>query len=194
MSTPLILASTSPFRRDLLARLGLPFQSVAPVFDETPLPGESAAQTARRLAVGKAESLRVAYPEALIIGSDQVALLHGHQLGKPGSLEAGKEMLSMMSGRSIEFHTALALLNAQTGRVRQHMDITRVTMRRLSEQQIERYLQREPDALQCAGAGKSEGLGGALIERIDSTDPNALIGLPLFALVDMLIAEGLEVF
>ena len=189
----LILASTSRFRQELLSRLGLTFAAVVPRCDETPLTGEGAEQTARRLARGKAESLRTDYPAALIIGSDQVALLQGRQLGKPGSLEAGREMLLRMSGCSIEFHTALALLNTQTGRVRQHMDITRVVMRRLTEAQIEHYLRREPDALLCAGAAKSEALGGALIERIDSTDPNALIGLPLFALVDMLMAEGVEV-
>ena len=189
----LILASTSRFRQELLSRLALTFQAVAPHCDETPLTGENAEQTARRLALGKAESLRTDYPAALIIGSDQVALLQGRQLGKPGSLEAGREMLLHMSGRSIEFHTALALLNTETDRVRQHMDVTRVQMRRLTEAQIDHYLRREPDALLCAGAAKSEGLGGALVERIDSTDPNALIGLPLFALVDMLMAEGVGV-
>lgn len=191
--TPLVLASTSRFRRELLARLGLPFAAVAPVCDETPLPGEHAAATASRLASVKARSLAHAHPDALIIGSDQVALLDGQQLGKPGSHARAIEMLQTMSGRTLEFHTALSVLHAASGREQQHTDITRVQMRTLNDGQIHAYLSREPDALLCAGAAKSEGLGGALIARIDSSDPNALIGLPLFALVGMLQQEGVEV-
>lgn len=191
--TPLVLASTSRFRRELLARLGLPFIAVAPVCDETPLPGESAANTASRLASVKARSLIGAHPQALIIGSDQVALLDGQQLGKPGTPERAAAMLRATAGRTLEFHTALSLVNAANGHEQRHTDITRVRMRPLSDAQIQAYLAREPDALLCAGAAKSEGLGGALIAGIDSCDPNALIGLPLFALVDMLLAEGVEV-
>ncbi|KZE32704.1 Maf family protein [Crenobacter luteus] len=190
---PLVLASTSRFRRELLSRLALPFLAVAPVCDETPLPGESALDTAVRLARVKAMSLADTHPDALLIGSDQVALLDGEQLGKPGTLEKARAMLSAMSGQTVLFHTALALYNAASGRLQEAVDVTRVTMRPLTPAQIDAYLAREPDALHCAGAAKSEGLGGALIARIDSTDPNALIGLPLFALVTMLHNEGVEI-
>jgi septum formation protein len=189
----LVLASTSPYRREIVARLGTPFVAIAPQCDETPLAGESAPDTACRLARAKAQSLASQFPRALIIGSDQVALLDQRQLGKPGTLECAREMLAQMSGRTVLFHTALALLNSHSGQLQQTMEITRVSMRTLSDQQIERYLQREPDALHCAGAAKSEGLGGALIARIESRDPNALIGLPLFDLVSMLNHEGLEI-
>jgi septum formation protein len=190
----LVLASTSVFRREIISRLGLPFSAVAPVCDETPLAGEFALDTACRLARAKAQSLATLYPNALIIGSDQVALLDERQIGKPGSVERAREMLGWMSGRTILFHSALALLNSGNGRLQQTVETTRVTMRSLSATQINRYLEREPDALQCAGAAKSEGLGGALIERIESRDPNALIGVPLFDLVTMLANEGMEVF
>jgi septum formation protein len=189
----LVLASTSPFRREILTRLGIPFTATAPDCDETPLPGESALATAVRLARSKAQSLADRYPAALIIGSDQVALLDDEQIGKPASLEHAVEMLQRMSGRTTRFHTALALYNNVNGRWRESVEITAVTMRRLDEATIRRYLQREPDALMCAGSAKSEGLGGALIERVESRDPNALIGLPLFDLVGMLAAEGMEV-
>lgn len=189
----LVLASTSPFRRDILARLGLPFTTAAPDCDETPLPGESALDTARRLARTKAQSLGARYPQALIIGSDQVALLDGRQIGKPASFEHAVAMLRDMSGRTTQFHTALALYNSATGSLRESVEITGVTLRRLGDATIRRYLEREPDALLCAGSAKSEGLGGALIERVESRDPNALIGLPLFDLVGMLAAEGMEV-
>lgn len=189
----LVLASTSRFRREIVERLGLPFTCTAPVCDETPLPGESAPHTAARLARTKAQSLCPRHPDALIIGSDQVALLDGRQIGKPGTLDNAVAMLSAMRGRTVEFHTALALVNSTDGALQEMVDVTRVTMRALDERQIRRYLEREPDALYCAGAAKSEGLGGALIARIESTDPNALIGLPLFALIDMLHNQGMEV-
>ncbi|RXZ45106.1 Maf family protein [Crenobacter cavernae] len=189
----LVLASTSRFRRELLSRLALPFEAAAPLCDETPLPGESALDTALRLARIKATSLAERYPDALLIGSDQVALLGDEQLGKPGTLDDARAMLSAMSGKTVLFHTALALYNGETGRLQEAVDVTRVTMRTLTLSQIDAYLMREPDALFCAGAAKSEGLGGALIERIESTDPNALIGLPLFELITMLKNEGVEV-
>ncbi len=193
-TTPrLILASTSPFRHALLARFGLDFAAIAPDCDETPLAGETAAATAQRLARDKAKSLAHAYPQALIIGSDQVALLEGQQLGKPGTHEKAVAMLQAMRGQTVAFHTALCLFNSATGHSQEMVDITRVVMRDYSDAQIAAYLAREPDALRCAGAAKSEGLGGALIERIESTDPNALIGFPVFALIGFLAAEGLEV-
>jgi septum formation protein len=189
----LVLASTSRFRRELLSRLGLPFETAAPVCDETPLPNESALETAVRLARIKAESLKAQFPDALLIGSDQVALLDGEQIGKPGTLDKARAMLQSMSGRTVSFHTALAVYNAKTAQLREAVDITHVTLRALGPDEIDNYLAREPDALHCAGAAKSEGLGGALIERIVSSDPNALIGLPLFALVTLLKNEGVKI-
>ncbi|WP_159875340.1 Maf family protein [Aquitalea denitrificans] len=189
----IILASTSRYRQEIIARLGLPFTAVPPVCDETPLSGESALDTAVRLARSKAQSLAADYPNALIIGSDQVALLDGQQIGKPGSFENGVAMLQWMSGRTVVFHSALALYNSASGRLQETVGITRVTLRQLTEQQIRHYLTREPDALHCAGSAKSEGLGGALLEKVESDDPNALIGVPLFKLISMLNAEGVEI-
>lgn len=189
----IILASTSRYRQEIIARLGLPFTAVPPICDETPLPGESALDTAVRLARTKAQSLAADYPNALIIGSDQVALLDGQHIGKPGSFENGVAMLQWMSGRTVVFHSALALYNTASGRLQETVGITRVTLRQLTEQQIRNYLTREPDALHCAGSAKSEGLGGALLEKVESDDPNALIGVPLFRLISMLNAEGVEI-
>lgn len=189
----LVLASTSPFRREIIGRLGLPFTCCAPICDETPLTDETALETACRLARTKAQSLAGRFPHALIIGSDQVALLDGQQIGKPTDLEHAVEMLQWMAGRTVLFHTALALYNSQNHSLQETVDITTVTLRALTESQIRRYLEREPDALFCAGAAKSEGLGGALIERIESRDPNALIGVPLFDLVGMLANQGMEI-
>ena len=193
MKLPLVLGSGSVFRRNLLERLGLSFQTAPPDFDETPLPGEAAPDTALRLAEGKARSLAARFPEALIIGADQVAWCNGRQLGKPMNTAAAQQMLADLSGRKIEFYSAMVLLNTATGRIQRHVDNTTVTMRTLDTAQIQRYLEREPDAVYCAGAAKSEGLGGALLERIDSSDPNALIGLPLFRLIDFLHNEGISI-
>ncbi len=192
MNLPLILASTSRFRHELLSRLQLPFQAISPVCDETPLTHEIPADTALRLAEAKARSLAGDYPAALIIGSDQVACTQGRQFGKPGNLENAARMLRELSGQTLDFYTALVLLNTAENRIHRHTDITRVTLRTLSEATIAAYLAREPDAVHCAGAAKSESLGASLIARIDSTDPNALIGLPLFRLVDFLLAEGVN--
>jgi len=189
----LVLASTSPFRREIIGRLGLPFSCCPPICDETPQSGETALQTACRLARTKAQSLAERFPNALIIGSDQVALLDGQQIGKPKSIEHAIDMLKWMSGRTVLFHTALALYNSHSQALEETVETTSVTLRTLSDQQIRHYLEREPDALHCAGAAKSEGLGGALIERIESRDPNALIGVPLFDLVGMLARQGMEV-
>lgn len=189
----IILASTSRYRQEIIARLGLPFTAVPPVCDETPLPGETALDTAVRLARSKAQSLAADYPNALIIGSDQVALLDGQQIGKPGSFEKGVAMLQWMSGRTVVFHSALVLYHSASGRLQETVGITRVTLRQLTEQQIRNYLTREPDALHCAGSAKSEGLGGALLQKVESDDPNALIGVPLFDLISMLNAEGVEI-
>lgn len=190
---PLILASSSVFRREQLARLSDSFQTAVPDFDETPLAGEHARDTALRLAIGKARSLAARFPAALIIGADQVALCRGRQLGKPMSVARAQQMLSELSGQTVCFYSAVCLLNTFSDGLQFHVDETAVKMRTLTPQQIAAYLAREPDAVYCAGAAKSEGLGSALIERIDSSDPNALIGLPLFKLVDFLTNEGVEI-
>ena len=181
------------FRRAQLERLGIAFQTASPDFDETPLAGEGARETALRLAEGKARSLAGRFPAALVIGADQVAWCGGRQLGKPMNVAAAQQMLAALSGKVIEFYSAIVLLNTATGRMQRHADKTVVTMRELGEWDIRRYLEREPDAVYCAGAAKSEGLGAALLARIDSTDPNALIGLPLFRLIDFLRNEGVEI-
>lgn len=190
LARPLVLGSSSVFRQQQLRQLCLPFQAACPVFDEAPLPGEAAADTALRLAEGKARSLAARFADALIIGADQVASCDGVQLGKPQTVAKAQQMLRQMSGREVVFYSALVLLNVAEQRLHRHVDITRVTMRPLADAQIAHYLALEPDALHCAGAAKSEGLGALLIERIDSSDPHALIGLPLFKLVDFLLAEG----
>ena len=188
--TTLILGSTSRFRQQQLQLLQVPFQAAAPQFDEAPLPNEAAPDTALRLAEGKARSLAAAYPDALIIGADQVAWCGERQLGKPQTVAKAQQMLAETSGQTLVFYSALVLLNTRNGRCQRHVDVTTVTMRRLTEAQISRYLALEPDAVHCAGGAKSEGLGAVLIERIDSSDPHALIGLPMFKLVDFLQAEG----
>ena len=193
MQKAIVLASTSRYRREIIERLGLPLHAAAPICDETPLPGESALDTAVRLARVKAMSLAGDYPDALIIGGDQVALLDGRQIGKPDSFEDGVAMLQWMSGRTVVFHSALALYNSNSGRLQENVGLTHVTLRTLSEAQIRAYLSREPDALHCAGAAKSEGLGGALLARVESDDPNSLIGVPLFALITMLMNEGVDI-
>ena len=192
MNLPIILGSSSVFRRQQLERLGLPFQTAAPDFDETPIPGETAAETALRLAVGKARSLADRFPAALIIGADQVAWCGGRQLGKPMNVANAQQMLTELSGQRIEFYSAICLLNSFSDGLQCHVDTTVVTLRQLSAEQISRYLAREPDALYCAGAAKSEGLGSVLLEKVESSDPNALIGLPLFRLIDFLQREGVS--
>jgi septum formation protein len=188
----LVLASTSPYRRELLARLGVPFQVAAPDVDETPLPGESPDDTAQRLSLLKAKAVAKQFPDALIIGSDQVALLDGVQLGKPGSHEKAVEQLRAMRGKALEFHTALTLLNARTGRVQTANVPVRLVMRDYNEAQIEAYL-RKDQPYNCCGSARSESLGIALIARYETEDPNALVGLPLIKLTEMLANEGLDV-
>lgn len=192
-SLPLILGSSSVFRQAQLQRLGIVFQTASPDYDETPAANETAEETALRLAVGKARSLATQFPQALIIGADQVAWCNGTQLGKPMNVANAQHMLASLSGQRIEFYSAACLLNTSSNSLHTHVDKTVVTIRTLSSEQIRRYLEREPDAVYCAGAAKSEGLGAALLERIDGTDPNALIGLPIFKLVDFLALEGFDV-
>jgi septum formation protein len=186
----LILASTSRYRRDLLSRLGLPFETAAPEVHETPLDREQATDTATRLALAKAQAVRVRFPDALIIGSDQVAMCEGVHLDKPMTHVVAVEQLRRVSGRFVTFHSAVVLLNARSGRIHSRLVPTTVKFRRLDDAEVGRYLRREP-AYDCAGSAKAEGLGISLIESIDSCDPTALIGLPLIALCSMLREEGL---
>ena len=190
--TQLILASTSPFRRELLLRLGLPFDCVAPNVDETPLPGEPPHALVRRLAAAKARSVAAHYPKALIIGSDQVAVLDGQVIGKPGDHPRAVAQLRALSGRSIEFINGLCLLDAAANQMQLQVVPYRVVFRALSEERIERYLRRE-EPYNCAGSFRSEVLGITLCERLEGDDPNALIGLPLIQLTRMLEAAGVEV-
>lgn len=191
-SQPLVLASTSIYRSQLLSTLQLPFQTAAPDVDETPLPGESAEQTSWRLAQAKAQVVAKRFPDALIIGSDQVALLDGQQIGKPLNHDNAVRQLSTMRGKMVTFYTALALLNASSGTMQTDVAITRVSFRDLRDDEIERYLKKE-QPYHCAGSAKSEGLGIALISRIEGDDPNALIGLPLILLVSMLEKQGVRI-
>lgn len=188
----LILASTSPYRRELLARLGVPFETAAPDVDETPLPGESPDDTAQRLSVLKAKAVAERFPDALIIGSDQVALLEGRQLGKPVSHENAVAQLQAMRGKTLEFHTALTLLNARSGRAQTANVPVRLVMRNYTDAQIQAYL-RKDQPYNCCGSARSESLGIALIARYETEDPNALVGLPLIKLTEMLANEGLDV-
>ncbi len=184
-SRQIVLASTSPFRRELLERLGLPFGTADPATDETPLVGETPEASALRLSEAKARAVAARYPEALIIGSDQVATLDGEIFGKPGSHERAVRQLQTLRGRRVNFFTGLCLLDAITGEAQLRGVPTLVTFRELSDAEIENYLHKERP-YNCAGAAKSEGLGIALIAKMEGDDPNALIGLPLIALCDLL--------
>lgn len=190
--TQLVLASSSPYRCELLARLQIPFEVISPEVDETPLPNEAPQDTALRLAQLKARAVAEKYPDALIIGSDQVALLNEQQLGKPHTFENAKRQLLAASGQAVVFHTALCLLNSRSGNMQACVVPITVRFRALSVDQIERYLEKE-QPYNCAGSAKSEGLGIALIERFEGDDPNALVGLPLIALVEMLNKEGIAI-
>ena len=190
-SRPLILASSSRYRQALLQRLGLPFTAVAPRIDEAARPGERPAETALRLAEAKARAVAVAHPDALVIGSDQVAEFSGEPLGKPRDRTHALEQLRAMRGRTIVFHTGLALLNAGTGRCQTALVDVASTFRSLDDAALEAYLDRE-QPFDCAGSVKAEALGITLFTRIASDDPTALIGLPLIRLTDMLLAEGVS--
>jgi len=191
MTSPLVLASNSPYRKALLARLGLPFAVVAPSVDETPRPGEAPAELALRLAELKARAVAPAHPAALIIGSDQVAEFAGAAIGKPRDRAHALEMLRAMRGRSIVFHTALALLNAGSGRLQLALVDVASTFRTLDDAALETYIDSD-QPYDCAGAVRAETLGIALFTRIASDDPTALIGLPLIQLTDMLLSEGVR--
>ncbi|MBX3665079.1 MAG: septum formation protein Maf [Burkholderiales bacterium] len=189
---PIVLASSSAYRRALLARIGIDCPASAPEIDESPLHGEAPAATALRLAHAKALKIGERESLALIIGSDQVAVLGGRILGKPGTHAAAIEQLRAMSGNTVVFHTALCLLNAATGAMQTASVPTTVRFRKLETAQIERYL-RQDRPYDCAGSAKIESLGIALVERVESDDPTALIGLPLIALTGMLRQEGVVI-
>jgi len=189
---PLVLASTSRYRRALLERFGHPFVVAAPKVDEAPRPGETPAATALRLAEAKAREVAGRFADALVIGSDQVADCDGQAVGKPGSREAAIVQLERQSGRSVVFHTGIAVVDAASGRIQTRLVDVRSRFRPLTRQEIERYVDRE-QPWDCAGSVKSEGLGIALFDGIDSNDPSALVGLPLIAVAAMLRAEGFDV-
>lgn len=188
---PLILGSTSRYRRELLDRLGIPFSVVAPSIDESPEPGEHPAGTALRLAAAKARAVAAAHRDALVIGSDQVADCAGRAIGKPGNRERALAELRRLSGQAVVFHTGVALIHAPSGRLQTALVSVTSTFRTLRDEEIAAYLDREAP-YDCAGGVKSEALGIALFESIVSDDPTALVGLPLIALCRMLRAEGLD--
>ncbi len=190
MRMKLILASSSPYRRELLQRLGIPFEVVAPAVDETPAPGEAPQALVERLAVAKAQAVARQRADALVIGSDQVAVYDGAIVGKPHTHDRAVEQLRAASGKTVALYTGLAVINSASGRVQSEVIPFRVVFRALSDSQIENYLHKE-QPYHCAGSVKSEGLGIALLERFEGDDPNALIGLPLIRLVRMLEREGL---
>lgn len=187
----LVLASSSPFRRELLSRLKLPFDVIVPDVDESALPGETPQILVERLAVAKARAVVARAPGALIIGSDQVAVYDGAIVGKPHTHANAVRQLQSAAGKTVMLYTGLALVNAATGRVRSEVVPFGVTFRALTSDQIESYLRKE-QPYGCAGSVRSEGLGIALLERFEGDDPNALIGLPLIRLVRMLETEGVS--
>lgn len=192
VSPHIVLASSSPYRRTLLDRLGIKYQALSPDIDEQALPDETPIATAVRLAQAKARRIAANAPNALIIGSDQVAVLDQQAIGKPGNHAAAARQLQAMSGKTVLFHTALCLLNAATGVEQLDSVPTTVRFRKLDAPLIERYLQRD-QPYDCAGSAKIEALGITLLEQVESPDPTALIGLPLIALTTMLLQEGIAI-
>ena len=190
-SPPLILASTSRYRRELLTRLRIPFEVVSPDVDETPQPGEAPAALAQRLALAKARAVAVQRPDAVVIGSDQVAELDGQPIGKPGTHERATAQLRLMRGRSVVFHTAVSVVRGDTGFARTLLAPVTVRFRDLTDAEIERYLRLE-QPYDCAGSAKCETLGIALLDAIDSDDPTALVGLPLIRTCELLRQAGLD--
>jgi septum formation protein len=192
MPTPrLILASTSRYRRELLQRLRLPFEVVAPLTDETPLPAETPAALALRLALAKAQAVAALHPGAVVIGSDQVADLDGQAIGKPGNHERATEQLRMMRGRRVVFQTGVAVVRSDTGYAQAMLAPVTVSFRNLSDAEIEHYLRTE-QPYDCAGSAKCETLGIALLDAIDSDDPTALVGLPMIRTCRMLREAGIN--
>lgn len=188
-SRRLVLGSTSRYRRELLQRLQVPFEVAAPEVDESPLPDETPQALAERLALAKAHAVARAFPQAVVIGSDQVADLHGLPLGKPGNHERAVLQLRQMRGQTVVFQTAVAVVCLESGFQQSSLAAVRVTFRDLTDDEIENYLQAE-QPYDCAGSAKSEGLGIALLASIDNDDPTALIGLPLIRTCRMIQAAG----
>ncbi len=188
----LILASSSPYRRELLARLQIPFEVIAPQVDETPMPGEDPRALVERLAIAKARAVAHQHSDALVIGSDQVAVYNGAIVGKPLTHANAVAQLRSAAGKTVTLFTGLALLNAATDRLQVDVVPYRVSFRAVTDEQIENYLRKE-QPFGCAGSVRSEGLGIALLERFEGDDPNALVGLPLIQLVRMLEKEGVRV-
>ena len=187
----LILGSTSRYRRELLERLRIPFEVQSPEVDETPLKGEAPAEMAKRLALAKAQAVAARFPRAIVIGSGQVADLAGQPIGKPGTHDRAVAQLRSMSGKTVVFQTAVAVVCAEKGFVAQQLAPVSVRFRDLGDAEIERYLRLE-EPYDCAGSAKSEGLGISLLEAIESDDPTALVGLPLIRTAAMLRQAGLD--
>lgn len=187
----LILGSTSRYRKELLSRLGVPFSVAGPEVDETPLPGEAPVALARRLALAKAQAVAARFPDAVVIGSDQVADLDGEALGKPGNHARATVQLQRMRGKTVVFQTAVAVVCNASGFQEESLAEVRVRFRQLGDAEIEHYLRAE-EPYDCAGSAKSEGLGIALLESIENDDPTALVGLPLIRTSAMLRRAGIE--
>ncbi len=190
-TTPLVLASSSRYRRTLLERLGMPFHAEAPDIDEAPLPGEAPRDLVLRLSIAKARAVADRWPHAIVIGSDQAASFDGHILGKPGTVNAAVGQLRTFAGRRVDFLTGVAVVNAAANRARTAIDTTTACFRDVSEAEIRRYVDRDKP-LDCAGSIRFEGLGPLLLERVDTEDPSAAIGLPLIVLGELLRAEGVN--
>jgi septum formation protein len=188
---PLILASTSRYRQELLSRLRLPFEVLSPEVDETALPGETPATLAQRLALAKAWAVAKKRPQAVVIGSDQVADLHGHPLGKPGTHERAVQQLRSLRGHRVLFHTAVAVVRASTGFEKAALNSVAVSFRALDDDEIEFYLRTE-QPYDCAGSAKCETLGISLLSAIESDDPTALVGLPLIRTSELLRQAGID--
>ena len=191
VSRPVVLGSSSRYRRELMERLRIPFSVAVPDVDETPLPGETPRNLALRLALAKAQAVAQRHPEAVVIGSDQVADLAGQALGKPGEHARAVQQLRQMRGKTVIFQTALAVVCLRTGFEQVDLAEVRVVFRDLSDEEIEAYLQAEKP-YDCAGSAKSEGLGIALLESIDNDDPTALVGLPLIRTSRLLRQAGIQ--
>jgi len=192
MSKTLVLASTSPFRKEILSRLHVAFETFAPLVDESPFKNESPSELVTRLSILKANSAKPEYAQALIIGSDQVAVIDNTILGKPGNHEQAVKQLNQVSGKQVNFLTGLSVINTETDKIQTDMVDFSVKFRQLTSTQIENYLKID-QPYNCAGSFKSEGLGIALLDRMIGSDPTSIIGLPLIRLIRMLEAEGLFV-
>ncbi len=191
-ASELILASGSPYRQELMKRLAIGFRAVSADVDERPEPGEVATDLAVRLAGAKARAISTRFPDAIVIGSDQVAAVGDRMVGKPGSRGAAKQQLELASGQDMNFYTAVCVVQSGQGKCLEYLDTTRVVFRQLDQRLISNYLDKE-QALDCAGSFKSEGLGISLVSRIDTQDPTALIGLPMIWLSNALQSLGVNI-